>query len=285
MQRSKRAFTLIELLVVIAIIAILAAILFPVFAQAKMAPKKTQALSNMRQTGMGSLIYSNDSDDMTPANGEDMVPKPWGGWTALTPWTGLNNFNGTNYGGGANAPLGFMDPLAIQNWGRSTAPYIKSMDMLTSPAAYNDTSPGLAPVKTAGAGKTSFVMNGCFSDKSQTSASKPADLIVFQPRATTVREAVTLPRMNGFSDGTTKSNDTDDAWLGFGFNKGDNYAFADGHAKYMRRNQVLYKQLGFWEYVNIDGNWISPDANPTMKATPTDDHWGNWGNCDPSLVP
>jgi len=48
----KRAFTLIELLVVIAIIAILAAILFPVFAQAKEAAKKTNALSNAKQQGL-----------------------------------------------------------------------------------------------------------------------------------------------------------------------------------------------------------------------------------------
>lgn len=58
-----RAFTLIELLVVIAIIAILAAILFPVFAQAKQAAKKTQSLSNVKQLGLGQLMYSGDSDD------------------------------------------------------------------------------------------------------------------------------------------------------------------------------------------------------------------------------
>ena len=51
----KRAFTLIELLVVIAIIAILAAILFPVFAQAKLAAKKTTSISNMKQIVFGGL--------------------------------------------------------------------------------------------------------------------------------------------------------------------------------------------------------------------------------------
>ncbi len=63
----KKAFTLIELLVVIAIIAILAAILFPVFAQAKAAAKKTAALSNVKQLGTSYAIYMADVDDrMTP---------------------------------------------------------------------------------------------------------------------------------------------------------------------------------------------------------------------------
>ncbi len=63
---SKCAFTLIELLVVIAIIAILAAILFPVFAQAKEAAKKTTCLSNQKQIGTGLMIYMGDNDDTFP---------------------------------------------------------------------------------------------------------------------------------------------------------------------------------------------------------------------------
>ncbi|HEY0866313.1 MAG TPA: prepilin-type N-terminal cleavage/methylation domain-containing protein, partial [Fimbriimonas sp.] len=59
-------FTLIELLVVIAIIAILAAILFPVFAQAKAAAKRTSALSNLKQDALGVLMYGGDNDDMPP---------------------------------------------------------------------------------------------------------------------------------------------------------------------------------------------------------------------------
>ncbi len=60
---KRRGFTLIELLVVIAIIAILAAILFPVFAQAKRAAKGSVAISNAKQMALGQLMYSNDADD------------------------------------------------------------------------------------------------------------------------------------------------------------------------------------------------------------------------------
>ena len=67
MKRHRRlGFTLIELLVVIAIIAILAAILFPVFAQAKVAAKKTTDLSNLKQIGLGFFMYGNDFDDNLP---------------------------------------------------------------------------------------------------------------------------------------------------------------------------------------------------------------------------
>lgn len=63
---TRRAFTLIELLVVIAIIAILAAILFPVFAQAKDAAKKATCVSNTKQTGLAAMMYANDYDDVLP---------------------------------------------------------------------------------------------------------------------------------------------------------------------------------------------------------------------------
>src|ERR1051326_5262280 len=68
MHSNKRAFTLIELLVVIAIIAILAAILFPVFAQAREKARGISCLSNMRQLGTATYMYVQDYDETFPMN-------------------------------------------------------------------------------------------------------------------------------------------------------------------------------------------------------------------------
>ena len=79
----KKAFTLIELLVVIAIIAILAAILFPVFAQAKLAAKKTSSLSNIKQVELANLLYMNDQDGYFPLGSGNSwwYPNGDGGWS------------------------------------------------------------------------------------------------------------------------------------------------------------------------------------------------------------
>lgn len=77
-RNDSRGFTLIELLVVIAIIAILAAILFPVFASARAAANKTVDISNTRQCTTAHLMYSTDSDGFMPMSNTGHNPSGWG---------------------------------------------------------------------------------------------------------------------------------------------------------------------------------------------------------------
>jgi prepilin-type N-terminal cleavage/methylation domain-containing protein/prepilin-type processing-associated H-X9-DG protein len=91
-MKKANAFTLIELLVVIAIIAILAAILFPVFAQAKEAAKRTACLSNTKQSGLALYMYANDVDDMVPTPYEQFTPLALvDSWQLVSPYIKSEN--------------------------------------------------------------------------------------------------------------------------------------------------------------------------------------------------
>lgn len=95
MRRTHRlaaGFTLIELLVVIAIIAILAAILFPVFARAKEAAKSSSCLSNMKQLGLAFLQYAADADDLYPNAGCTQTKKGCNSWVL----SGKAEYSGSN---------------------------------------------------------------------------------------------------------------------------------------------------------------------------------------------
>src|SRR5437773_834060 len=81
MFKRHKGFTLIELLVVIAIIAILAAILFPVFAQAREKARQTSCLSNMKQLSTALIMYVQDYDETLPKN-EVIDQNNWGAWPA-----------------------------------------------------------------------------------------------------------------------------------------------------------------------------------------------------------
>jgi prepilin-type N-terminal cleavage/methylation domain-containing protein/prepilin-type processing-associated H-X9-DG protein len=82
--RTARAFTLIELLVVIAIIAILAAILFPVFAQAREKARQATCLSNLKQIGLGAMMYIQDYDETFPKLVITPPPAPRQSWATFT---------------------------------------------------------------------------------------------------------------------------------------------------------------------------------------------------------
>jgi prepilin-type N-terminal cleavage/methylation domain-containing protein len=121
--RRKGAFTLIELLVVIAIIAILAAILFPVFARARERAKQSACISNMKQIGIAMVAYLSDWDDKYPA---------WSapGSRALTSY---EDYNATVFYPAVNINKPEGERAVIS---RQLEPYIKSLEVWSCPADF-----------------------------------------------------------------------------------------------------------------------------------------------------
>lgn len=111
-RTTKRGFTLIELLVVIAIIAILAAILFPVFARARENARRTSCVSNLKQMGLAVMMYAQDYDETYPRNQQFVTATTYTYWPdLLRPYTGSSQIfqcpstqraDMTNGGYGAN---------------------------------------------------------------------------------------------------------------------------------------------------------------------------------------
>ena len=131
-KHKSTGFTLIELLVVIAIIAILAAILFPVFAQARAKARQASCLSNLKQLGLGAMMYAQDYDEILPETG-------WRGPCSTPIVTSTANFNDNQFSGVYAFPLAVM-------------PYQKNYGILVCPS---DTDKG-------GWGKTGST---CFEDQ------------------------------------------------------------------------------------------------------------------------
>jgi prepilin-type N-terminal cleavage/methylation domain-containing protein len=196
-----KGFTLIELLVVIAIIAILAAILFPVFAQAKEAAKRTSALSNTKQTGLAMIIYCTDNDDVLPLSmgrRDELNPRSYMiGVVTPMPADSL---------GAGSAP--WNNPIrrggARVFWGNSVQPYMKNYGIHELPGqperwtppfpvGSNDILPGVE--RTRGG----LTFNGILHSWSMTQVENPSSVILVWPgfgRAAVQQRAASNPYLN-----------------------------------------------------------------------------------------
>ncbi|GAB4455507.1 MAG: hypothetical protein OHK0029_11750 [Armatimonadaceae bacterium] len=249
--RSPRhsAFTLIELLVVIAIIAILAAILFPVFAQAREKARQTTCASNLRQIGLAMLMYVQDYDERFPNR-------------RFEPFGTAANF--TDYD--------------QNSWRSVIQPYTKSTALLTCPSnpdkqnpswdpefgisyAANFTEPNAAPADSMG--------RGLFGQ--QRSPGVPLAAVERPSECIAVTEIFITPWVTWIVDrddvaytpagGTTIANIYGKA-LFRGHSGMTNFVFADGHVKALRPLQTF--QLGSYNYWYRDASDLSSGGQATL---------------------
>lgn len=251
----RRAFTLIELLVVIAIIAILAAILFPVFAQAKASAKKISELSQIKQMGTGTLIYTADYDDNFPLAYAVTAGGVW-----LT--TFLIDVP-ADWQPGYSASYYAENSVHVMN---STQPYIKNLDMLKSPVGKDRTITGAAYATPAKRFATvNYQFNGTLNAWSATAVNSPSQLIMYsQSRGdmnirgfATSNPYLRCPTANGpcvFVPSSPTCNGANGTWsemfISSAFsqwmhNKGQVMVFTDSSAKWRNLNAAVGQRSDF----------------------------------------
>ncbi len=270
-SKRKRAFTLIELLVVIAIIAILAAILFPVFAQAKLAAKKTAGLSGCKQIALGDIMYANDYDDF-------IVP------TMVIADPGAIELPYEEFPGTA-AQDNAYDHLLM--------PYIKSQQLWVDPGGPTGTPSSFYPAYknlTVNGDASVDLSSWAWFTNTPVSGSSilyPSDLILQGDG-----QAQPYNNSSNFSGAVDSGVSACYAWENVAsntpqnsftlpyvlYNGGANYAMADGHAKALTVSQTLFPNVRwFKEFPTAasmaaapEGGGFVPPASPTT-VSPTMD--------------
>jgi prepilin-type N-terminal cleavage/methylation domain-containing protein/prepilin-type processing-associated H-X9-DG protein len=186
LPRSRRssAFTLIELLVVIAIIAILAAILFPVFAQARDKARQTSCISNQKQLGLAFAQYTQDYDELFP------IAAAYSCAVTGTCW--MYNYNvQTPYNWRTSQKGQGRELAAAQYWANTLQPYVKNYGVYVCPSCpvvrnvgidADYASPVVPPVPS------SYTMNGLLNSYSLASVVAPSTLpVVWEGRGKDAR--------------------------------------------------------------------------------------------------
>ena len=210
--RKRTGFTLIELLVVIAIIAILAAILFPVFARARENARRSSCQSNLKQIGLGMFQYTQDYDEKLPL------------WFADN--NGTAGFNAVTTGAGS--------PSVDQGWAELIQPYIRSTQIMQCPS---ETNPPIA----AGGNSTGYTdyMGNTYDINAQggmVAMVAPAQTVLAVDWLSQGSQGSFAANYN-WSDGMPADTGQVDQFrrhLG-----GDNFLFSDGHVKWLKPQNVV----------------------------------------------
>ena len=217
-EKKKNGFTLIELLVVIAIIAILAAILFPVFARARENARRASCQSNLKQIGLGMMQYTQDHDERYPSNG----------WTCTSVQVAAQQYACTS----TSATVLWYHPLD---------PYLKSVQIYNCPS-YTGT---IQTRNSAGmwvyASAASYGWNVYQTGTGTTGIVTPfhlASLASVESPATTILVTEGNPgyyRVSGAVPTTSNTNPVGTRHL-----DGVNFLWADGHVKWSLPSKVTY---------------------------------------------
>ncbi len=225
----KKGFTLIELLVVIAIIAILAAILFPVFAQARDKARQASCLSNVKQIATAMQLYPDDYDENFPCSSDPdagaLIPAGWG-----TMWD--------------------TNERAVH---MQLFPYIKNHKLFVCPSAAK-LSQGDRNTYTAGHEGKSYLWNGGIYD-----ASHGTQAMAALANPSSIALAVETSAEDVWNRMCPYYHPNGHWWCHYGYISGMhasktvvNIPYADGHAKGVKMSMLETKDFGF--YVKADGS-------------------------------
>ena len=232
-SRPRRGFTLIELLVVIAIIAILAAILFPVFAQAREKARQTTCLSNMKQLGTALLMYSQDYDETLFFFGHNV----------------------DHSRASTATPLGAS---AANRWWNQILPFTTNVPgLLVCPS-----DPVRRPNPTDNKPR-SYVANRAAENLTLAQVDRPADIIVVTEKGNPFDDSWFEPPKNYYD----KPGSGEPVLALKRHQDGVNATFFDGHAKWMSRGALTKDPCGL-PYSGVDLMRLYPIPIPNPARTP-----------------